>query len=317
MAGYPSQYESDIVARDGSTLRLRPMRPDDEAGLRALYGRLSGESLHFRFRGRRTDGEAEVARLLGADSENEFVLVAGGFTGRLYAVHPSAASIDGVPAYPRVTAIPESIDLAVIAVPRDRVSGVVDDCIAKGVRALVAHQPLPAGRRVAVLSNAGGPAILAADACEAHGLDLAPLSDATVAGLRSLLPATATLGNPIDMLASATPGEYEEATRLLLADGQVDSLVVIFTPPLVPQVPAVARAIAAGAAEAAKPVLANFISSRGAPPELAPIPSYLFPESAVAALARATSYGAWRRRPTGAREVGYPVVRPLTRRIAY
>jgi acetyl coenzyme A synthetase (ADP forming)-like protein len=639
---YPSQYEADIVARDGSTLRLRPVRPDDGEGLRALYGRLSGESLYFRFHGTPAATEAEVSRLLGADYQSEFALVAeaggrlsgvatclrdprspdraevaftvadalqgrgigtrmlellaavardhgirwfdayvlheneqmmrvfldsgfeverrldsgvfhvsfplaptatyearaaersqaaatasmksffepravvvigasrqrgkigseilhnlvaGGFTGRLFAVHPSADSIDGVPAFPRVTAIPDPVDLAVVCVPRAQVSGVVDDCIAKGVRALVvitagfgetgaagraleqeilqkvrtagirmigpncmgiintdpavrlnatfspvtpvegrvafstqsgalglaildyvrqlnlgistfvsvgnkadvsgndliqywaddsrtevillylesfgnprrfaqiarrvagrkpvvavksgrsragaraasshtgalaasdavvdalfrqagvirtatleelfdvaalvAHQPLPTGGRVAVLSNAGGPAILAADACEAQRLELAPLGDATVGELRQLLPAAASLGNPVDMLASATPDHYERATRILLADDNVDSLLVIFIPPLVTQPGEVARAIAAGAAGATKPVLANFISSRGAPPELAPIPSYLFPEAAVTALARATGYGAWRRRPKG------------------
>ena len=76
------------------------------------------------------------------------------------------------------------------------------------VAALLAHQPVPTGPRVAVLSNAGGPAILAADACEAHGLQLAALGDETVAQLRQFLPAAASVGNPVDMLASATPEQY-------------------------------------------------------------------------------------------------------------
>ena len=101
------------------------------------------------------------------------------------------------------------------------------------VAALLAHQPLPAGPRVAVLSNAGGPAILAADACEANGLRLSSLSDVTVAELRRLLPAAASLGNPVDMLASATAEHYRQATELLLADDSVESLLVIFIPPLV------------------------------------------------------------------------------------
>jgi acyl-CoA synthetase (NDP forming) len=74
---------------------------------------------------------------------------------------------------------------------------------------------------------------------------------------------------------------------------------VIFIPPLVTKPDEAASAIVAGSAGTTKPVLANFISARGAPPELAPIPSYRFPESAVTALARATAYGAWRRRPKG------------------
>jgi acetyl coenzyme A synthetase (ADP forming)-like protein len=167
------------------------------------------------------------------------------------------------------------------------------------VAALLAHQPVPAGSRVAILSNAGGPAILAADACESQGLILAALTDATREELKGFLPAAASIGNPVDMIASATAAQYERATRALLADAQVDSVLVIFIPPLVTKADDVARAIVAGAAGAAKTVLANFISSRGAPRELAPIPSYLFPEAAVTALARATGYGAWRRRPSG------------------
>jgi acetyl coenzyme A synthetase (ADP forming)-like protein len=639
---YPVRYESDVVLRDGSTLRLRPIRPSDRDGLLAMYARLSPESRRFRFFGTGDLVEAEVSRLLAADHDNEFVLVAeargrisgaalylrdpeapdraevafaiadalqgrgvgtrmlevlagiarehrirtfdayalhdnrqmlqvfldsgfeterrleggvfhvvlaleptadtearaaersqsaaraslksffeprtvaviganrergkigseilhnitaGGFTGRVVAINPAATSLDGVAAYGTVAAVPGEIDLAVICVPCAGVSATVDQCIAKGVKALVvisagfgetgtagrqleqdilrkvrtagirmigpncmgiintdrgvrlnatfspiapiegrvafstqsgalglaildyvqqlhlgistfvsvgnkadvsgndliqywaddprtdvillylesfgnprrfaqiarrvaakkpivavksgrsragaraasshtgalaasdavvdalfreagiirtgtieelfdvaallAHQPVPAGSRVAVLSNAGGPAIMAADACEAQGLSLASLSDATRDGLRRVLPAAASLGNPVDMLASAPPEHYREATRLLLADDGVDSLVIIFIPPLVTKAFEVAQAITAGAAGTAKPVLANFISSRGAPRELAPIPSYLFPEAAVTALARATAYGAWRRRPKG------------------
>src|SRR5690606_4487855 len=113
------------------------------------------------------------------------------------------------------------------------------------------------------------------------------------------LPAAASVGNPVDMLASALPDHYRRATRVLLADEGVDSLLVIFIPPLVTRAEEVARAIVEGAAGTPKPVLANFLSARGAPPELAPIPSYLFPEAAVTALAHATTYSAWRRRPAG------------------
>jgi acetyl coenzyme A synthetase (ADP forming)-like protein len=639
---YPRQYESDVVVRDGSTIRLRPVRPDDAEALRNLHRRLSPDSQHFRFFGLAQEHPSEISRLLRADYDHQFVLVAesggrlsgvasysrdpaspdraeaaftiadvlqgrgvgtrmlealaeiardhgirifdayvlhdnermmrvfldsgfeverrldggvfhvmlrleptpvyaakaaersqvaarasmhsffepktvvvvganrergrigseilhnlieGGFTGQLFAVHQSASSIDGVPAYPRVTAIPASVDLAVICVPCAAVNAIVDDCIVKGVRALViisagfgetggagraleqtlleqvrtagirmigpncmgiintdpavrlnatfspvppiegrvafstqsgalglaildyvrelnlgistfvsvgnkadvsgndliqywaddprtdvillylesfgnprrfaqiarrvalkkpivavkagrsragaraasshtgalatsdavvdalfkqagiirtttveelfdvaallAHQPLPAGSRVAVLSNAGGPAILAADACEANGLELSSLSDATVSALQRLLPAAASLGNPVDMLASATADQYCQATHLLLADEGVDSLLVIFIPPLVTKPDEAANAIVTGSAGTTKPVLANFISARGAPPELSPIPSYRFPESAVTALARITAYGAWQRRPKG------------------
>ncbi len=168
------------------------------------------------------------------------------------------------------------------------------------VAALLAHQPVPRGRRVAVVTNAGGPAILAADACEAQGLELPPLSAETTAALRSLLPAAASVANPVDMLASAPPEHYSRVLRLVLADPSVDSLLVIFIPPIATNVDAVASAVVEGTRAAGeKPVLAIFMSAKGAPPILNAIPSYPFPESAAIALARATEYGEWRSRPPG------------------
>ena len=86
------------------------------------------------------------------------------------------------------------------------------------VAMLLSRQPLPRGRRVAILTNAGGPGILAADACQSHGLEVAELAAATKDALRDLLPAAASVRNPVDMLASAPPGHYEQSLRLLLAD---------------------------------------------------------------------------------------------------
>jgi acyl-CoA synthetase (NDP forming) len=85
------------------------------------------------------------------------------------------------------------------------------------VAALLSSQPVPAGRRVAIVTNAGGPAILAADACEANGLELPSLSPATVDALRAFLPAAASVANPIDMIASATAEQYRRAIELVLA----------------------------------------------------------------------------------------------------
>ena len=168
------------------------------------------------------------------------------------------------------------------------------------VAALLAHQPIPRGRRVAILTNAGGPGILAADACEANGLDLVPLGDRTRAELRSFLPAAASVGNPVDMLASASPEHYRLALAALLRDDTVDSVLTIFIPPLVTDPDAVAAQIAAATAESAgKPILGIFMRSAGAPSALAAIPSYAFPESAAIALARVTAYGEWRRKPIG------------------
>ena len=111
---------------------------------------------------------------------------------------------------------------------------------------LLAHQPVPAGNRVGILTNAGGPAILAADACQASGLELPQLSDATVDELRSFLPAAASVANPVDMIASAPAEYYRRAASALLADDQIDSLIVIFIPPLVTAPDEVAAAIVDG-----------------------------------------------------------------------
>ena len=164
---------------------------------------------------------------------------------------------------------------------------------------LLANQPVPRGRRVGILTNAGGPGILAADACEAQGLELPALSPKTIEALRAFLPAAASVGNPVDMLASASPEHYRRAEKILLADDAIDSLVVIFIPPIASNADEVASAIVDGARGARKPVLATFMSAKGAPPVLAPIPCYPFPESAVIALARAAAYGEWKRQPAG------------------
>ena len=166
---------------------------------------------------------------------------------------------------------------------------------------LLAQQPVPRGRRVAILTNAGGPGILAADACEAHGLALPSLSDTTVKGLRAFLPPEASVANPVDMIASASADHYERALALLLGDDAVDAVLVIFIPPLVTRLEDVAAAVrrAAGRADG-KPVLGVFMSARGASALVAPIPCFRFPEAAALALARVSSYGAWRARPESA-----------------
>src|SRR6185369_11402582 len=100
------------------------------------------------------------------------------------------------------------------------------------------------------------------------------------------------------------PEHFERATRALLADESVDSLIIIFIPPLVTDPEAVAAAIVAATKdEVSKPVLANFMSAKGTPEILARIPSYIFPEAAASALAKVTAYGEWRRRPTGEAQV--------------
>jgi acyl-CoA synthetase (NDP forming) len=168
------------------------------------------------------------------------------------------------------------------------------------VASLLAHQPLPGGRRVAILTNAGGPGILAADSCEANGLELPELEPRTVETLRSFLPASAGLGNPVDMLASASPEQYRRSLEALLADDRVDSVLVIYIPPLISDPLAVASVIAhAARIGGEKPIAGVFMSSAGPPPVLAGVPCHAFPESAAIALARVAEYAQWRRRPPG------------------
>src|SRR3954470_13172079 len=162
---------------------------------------------------------------------------------------------------------------------------------------ILAHQPVPGGRRVAIVTNAGGPAILAADACESHGLSVPVLDEATQTRLRAFLPATASVTNPIDMIASATPAQYQQAIEAVAADPAVDSILAIFIPPLVTQPEEVAAAIRGAAEHISKPMLATFLGTQGLRPQLSPVPSFAFPEAAANALAHVTRYGEWLRKP--------------------
>lgn len=172
------------------------------------------------------------------------------------------------------------------------------------VATLLSSQPEPKGRRVAVLTNAGGLGILAADACDAAGLELPALSDETVAALCELLPAEASVANPVDMLGSATSESYAQALPVVLADAHVDSVLVLFVPAVTSTAARVAEAVdaAARAADAGKPVLAVVMSSDGVPAALragSAAAAFAYPESAARALGRVAGRAEWLRRPLG------------------
>jgi acetate---CoA ligase (ADP-forming) len=174
------------------------------------------------------------------------------------------------------------------------------------VVALLSTQPLPEGPRVGVVTNAGGPGILLADACEAHGLALPELAGETQDALRVFLPSSASVKNPVDMIASATPEQFARAVEAVGADPGVDSLVVVYIPLLVtkPEDVAAAVARAAGTLPAGKPIATVFMGSQGTPPTLGSgprgnIPSYAFPENAALALSAAVRCALWRKRPRG------------------
>ena len=197
------------------------------------------------------------------------------------------------------------------------------------VAMLLANQPLPPGPRVGIVTNAGGPGIMASDACESHGLEVVTLAELTLAALREFLPAEASTRNPVDMIASATPQSYEKAVRLVANDPNVDTLLVLYVPPIVTRPLDIAQAIVRGhelakadarlRGEAPKPVLSCFLGSHGVPEGLRSlqeghIPSYAFPESAALALVAAERYARWRASPEGCTRTFDDVDRPAAAR---
>jgi acyl-CoA synthetase (NDP forming) len=175
---------------------------------------------------------------------------------------------------------------------------------------VLTNQPLPAGHRVAIVTNAGGPGILCADACESRGLALPALTPETLAELLTILPPTAGLSNPVDMIASAGPAQYQATVRAVLCDANVDALIVIYTPagmaPAADVAAAIRRGVTASGQDGQKPVLACVISGQPPPAPLGddsgdrPIPTFRFPEAAARALTYVVRYAQWRARPPGA-----------------
>jgi acetyl coenzyme A synthetase (ADP forming)-like protein len=175
-----------------------------------------------------------------------------------------------------------------------------------GVSAVLAYQPLPKGPRVGILTNAGGPGVLVADACEGLGLKIPALNENTKRKLASFLPEEAALSNPVDMVASAPADSYRKALSILLEDEDIDAIILIYIPPLITKPEDVAKAIIDVVTdyEGGKPVLANFMMSAGSMPDLKIgegryVPSYVFPESAAQALAHAYHYSQFRQDPEG------------------
>jgi acetate---CoA ligase (ADP-forming) len=174
-------------------------------------------------------------------------------------------------------------------------------------RALAWCPPLQ-GDRVAVLTNAGGPGILAVDALEANGLRLADLSDETIAALRSFLLPHASFHNPIDMLASAGPNEYAAAVRALVQDDGVDALLVISVPPPIEDSTPVAEAIAVAAKDAPKPVVVAVMGEATVGLALKVLRAfrltdYRFPERAASALGALWRHTQWQARPVDQPEI--------------
>ena len=170
------------------------------------------------------------------------------------------------------------------------------------------RQPLPKGNRFAIVTNAGGPGIMATDAAIRHGLELAKLRPETLEALKAKLPPTANLFNPIDVIGDAAHDRYATAVEAALSDSNVDGLVVLLTPQAMTEIEATAACVGELAPRFGKPVLASFLGhvdvSKGVKIlEQHNIPNYEFPENAARALSGMARFTQWVNRPrTGERQ---------------
>ncbi|MGE5190997.1 MAG: acetate--CoA ligase family protein [Deltaproteobacteria bacterium] len=183
-----------------------------------------------------------------------------------------------------------------------------------GVTALLANQPLPRGRSVAIVTNAGGPGILCADALAAHGLMLPEFTLELQTELRRFVRPEASVRNPVDLVATIDAGEFRQCLELLMDSREIDAVVTIYVPREPGTSGEVARAVreVTAARGSAKTSLAVFMQTEGVPAELADattrIPGYQYPEAAAGALAHAVTYAERRARPVG-RIVEFPEIR--------
>lgn len=177
--------------------------------------------------------------------------------------------------------------------------------------AALAEQPLPHGKRVGIVTNAGGPGILCSDSCEAGGLDVPVLSEETQARLKAFLPAAAAVGNPVDMIASAPPEHFKETVETVMLDPDIDMVIVIYIPVGTAKNDAIDEAIQEGITNARnqgaanKPALACLMVEEGIHAPLMinggaeKVPVYAFPESAAHVLSKISEYSEWLRKPLG------------------
>jgi acetyltransferase len=166
----------------------------------------------------------------------------------------------------------------------------------------LARQPLPRSDRVAIITNAGGPGIMATDAIERCGLNLASLNEETMTKLREALPAAASVLNPVDVLGDALADRYRAALQLVTADPNVGALIVILTPQFMTEIEETAHAVAEVAKRSVIPIMACFMGEAHTEAGVAilnqfTVPNYIVPERAVAALRAMVDQHNWQERP--------------------
>ncbi len=172
------------------------------------------------------------------------------------------------------------------------------------VAELLSTQPVPRGSRVAIVTNAGGPGIMCADACQADGVEVPELAPDVQSKLAEFLSPAASLGNPVDMIATASSDDYERTLRTLIDSDACDAILTIFVPPLFTEAVDVAKAIHEVAQDASGVAIAAvFMTTEPPPAELGSdrvrVPGYEFPEDAARAVALAARHGHWRATPAG------------------
>lgn len=165
-------------------------------------------------------------------------------------------------------------------------------------------QPLPRGSDVTIVTNAGGPSIVATDAAVTDGLTLTRLEPRTTRELRRELPPATSVANPIDVLGDAGPDLYRVAIDAVLADRHGDALLVILTPQLKTDAEGTAGVVVEAHRQTDRPILASFMGSLGVRRAVGVlseggIPNYPFPERAIASLAAMVDYARVRKRPIG------------------
>ena len=244
---------------------------DEATRLAVLYVESFGNPRKFARTARRVGRRMPVLTVIG---------------GRSAAGQSAAASHTAAAATPLVTQEALFGQAGIIAA---RSLGELVDAVA-----LLASQPLPGGPRVAVLSNAGGAGVLAADACQDSGLVMAGLSPETRWRLRAALPDGAAVGGPVDTTAAVTSPAFRAALEHVAADDGVDAVIAVAVPTALGDLTA-----AISAAKTTKPVVAVLLDQAESvrlPARRPPLPAYAYPEAAARALGHAARYGAWRNR---------------------
>jgi acetyl coenzyme A synthetase (ADP forming)-like protein len=174
------------------------------------------------------------------------------------------------------------------------------------IATLLSNQPVPRGKRVAIVTNGGGPGIIAADACEHYGLALPELPPEVIEALKSVVKRDITFRNPLDLTAGATEEEFKGVLTILADDKSFDAVLTIFIPPTIvdpKEAEDAMRQVVPFFQRHKKPLLACFMGQRGFKTKLGTtgkfVPCYPFPEEAVSALAKAAEYSDWLKRPKG------------------